>query len=65
MGVVLCDACSREVATIVDGIDEGLDIGYALVIEGYITEVICEECRRKYLNNKPINNTLEEAEEKE
>ena len=36
---ILRDTCNREVATTVDKIDKRLDIGYALVIEGHITEV--------------------------
>ncbi|HIQ30161.1 MAG TPA: hypothetical protein EYH45_06320 [Candidatus Caldiarchaeum subterraneum] len=40
-------------------------IRYALFIDDDLMEVICEGRRKKYLSNKPVYNTLEEAEEKE
>jgi hypothetical protein len=60
-GDVVCDACGRAIALDQEDLEKGLIPGYALVDEGYIVEVICDECRRRYYPRLKIYNTLEEA----
>ena len=58
---ILCDVCSAQVALNEEDLESGLPIGYVLCDEGYLYEVVCEECREKYYGRLKIYDDLDEA----
>ncbi|MEM4273286.1 MAG: hypothetical protein QW420_02885 [Candidatus Caldarchaeum sp.] len=59
---IVCDACNSRVALKEKDLEDGLTMGYAVVDEDSITEVVCEECRQRYFDGIPVFDTLEDAE---
>ena len=51
----------RQVALSQDELKNGLPIGYVLCDGEYVYEVLCEDCRRKYLGRLKIYDSLDEA----
>ena len=59
---IVCDACGiQALALTEDDLESGLSIGYAVCDEGYVYEVVCEECRKRYFRGLKIYNDLDEA----
>jgi hypothetical protein len=60
---ILCDACNAQLYT---GMEEEKEYptGYVLSDGEYIYEAVCEDCRKRYYEDLPVYDTLEEAEER-
>jgi hypothetical protein len=60
---ILCDACNAQLYT---GREEEKECptGYVLSDGEYIYEAVCEDCRKRYYEDLPVYDTLEEAEER-
>jgi uncharacterized protein with PIN domain len=46
--IIVCDICNAQVATNNEEIKNGLPRGYAVCDEGYIYEVVCDNCLKQY-----------------
>ncbi len=62
---IVCDACNQQVAVTEQDLKDGLTEGYAVVDEDFLTEVVCDECRKHYFSDAPIFDTLEAGDEYE
>jgi hypothetical protein len=60
---ILCDTCNAQLYT---GREEEKEYptGYVLSDGEYIYEAVCEDCRKRYYEDLPVYDTLEEAEER-
>jgi hypothetical protein len=60
---ILCDACNDRVGVTEKEVkEEGLPVGYAVCEGGFILQVVCETCRRRYFRSAEVVHDLEEAE---
>ena len=58
---ILCDLCNNKVAVEESELDS-LPPGYVLCDSEYLYEVVCEDCRKRYLPRLKIYSNLEEAD---
>jgi hypothetical protein len=60
---ILCDACNAQLYTGREG-EKECPTGYVVSDGEYIYEAVCEDCRKRYYEDLPVYDTLEEAEER-